>query len=57
MTVYIKKLYLDEGQGLMEYSLIIAFVVLIVSFALRQLGGQVLALFNTFINHEALNWP
>jgi uncharacterized protein (UPF0333 family) len=57
MTVYIKKFYLDEGQGLMEYSLIIAFVVLIVSFALGQLGGQVLALFNTFLNHEALNWP
>ena len=57
MTVYIKKFYLDEGQGLTEYSLIIAFVVLIVSFALGQLGGQVLALFNTFLNHEALNWP
>ena len=56
MTVYIKKLYLDEGQGLMEYSLIIAFVVLIVIFALGQLGEQVLALFNTFLNHEALNW-
>ncbi|MGI5876000.1 MAG: Flp family type IVb pilin [Dethiobacteria bacterium] len=55
MTVYIKKIYLEEGQGLMEYSLIIAFVVLIVIFALGQLGEQVLALFNTFLNHEALN--
>lgn len=39
----------DDGTSLMEYALIILFVVLLVIVPLTLLGTNVLALFNAFV--------
>jgi pilus assembly protein Flp/PilA len=53
LNMLLAKLRREEGQGLVEYALIIALVAIVVIAALVLIGGNITTAFNTIANSLA----